>query len=59
MAIEMRSPRHAEHAGASVGAQRIVDTPAQGVREVQIEITGSRGPVALSQVRVFAGTGTW
>ncbi len=49
----------AEHAGASVGAQRIVDTPAQGVREVQIEITGSRGPVALSQVRVFAGTGTW
>ena len=49
----------AERHGVSVGAQRIVDAAVQGVREVEVEITGRRGPVVLSQVRVFAQTGAW
>lgn len=49
----------AERGGASVGAQRILDAAVDGVREVEVEITGRRGPVAVSQVRVFARTGKW
>lgn len=49
----------AERSGASVGAQRIVDAAVDGVRAVEVEIVGCRGPLALSQVRVFRRTGAW
>lgn len=49
----------AERTGASIGAQRILDIPADGVRTVDIEITGHRAPVVLSEVRVFRRTTRW
>lgn len=49
----------AELTGSSVGAQRILDAPVDGVRSVEVEITGCRGPIALSQVRVFERTAAW